>query len=258
MRSLDDPHRRLNPLTGRSVLVSAGRTARPWLGRQEPPPPARPNYDPGCYLCPGNERANGERNPDYEGTFVFTNDFPALRPDTVDASSASPHRLLTTTNASGTCRVLCFSPRHDLDLAQMSVTDVRRVVDLWVEQVDELSGMYGFVQVFENRGEEMGASNPHPHGQVWATGHVPDEPALEDERQRAWLDDAGAPLLFEYADIEARDGSRVVVSNAGHPKEPATINSASITSPSAKESTSSPTERRSGRRSGRSGRSRRS
>ena len=173
----------------------------------------RPSHDPLCYLCPGSERANGERNPSYEGTFVFANDFPALRPDALEAT-ISPHRLLTTTSAPGTCRVLCFSPRHDLDLSQMSVAEVRRVVDMWVEQFDELSRRFPSVQVFENRGEEMGASNPHPHGQLWATAHVPDEHALEDDRQRAWHGSSGTPMLLEYADVELRDGSRVVVSDA--------------------------------------------
>ena len=144
---------------------------------------------------------------------MFANDYPALRPDVADLPPSS-HPLLTSTSAIGTCRVLCYSPRHDLDLAQMSVTDVRRVVDLWFDQLDELSRRYRFVQVFENRGEEMGASSPHPHGQVWATEHLPDEPALEDDRQRAWHRSTGTPLLVEYADIETRDGSRVVVSNA--------------------------------------------
>ncbi|MBK5227519.1 MAG: UDP-glucose--hexose-1-phosphate uridylyltransferase [Actinobacteria bacterium] len=212
MRLPDDPHLRLNPLTGRSVLVSQGRTTRPWLGRQEPPPPIRPSYDPQCYLCPGGERASGERNPRYEGTFVFTNDFAAVRPDTVPGSTA-PHPLLRATGAPGTCRVLCFSPRHDLDLAQMPVSEIRRVVDLWGEQIDELSRRYRYVQVFENRGEEMGASNPHPHGQLWATAHLPDEAALEDGRQRAWLESSRTPLLLEYADVELRDGSRIVVEN---------------------------------------------
>jgi UDPglucose--hexose-1-phosphate uridylyltransferase len=209
----DPPHRRLNPLNGRWVLVSEGRTARPWLGRQEPPPPAlRPRYDPRCYLCPGNERAGRQRNPSYAGTFVFTNDFPALLPDTPEEATAL-HPLLQARIAPGTCRVLCFSPRHDLDLAFMSVPEIRGVVDLWCEQIDELSQRYRSVQVFENRGEEMGASNPHPHGQLWATAHLPDEPAVEDDRQRTWLEVSGTPLLVEYADLELRQGVRVVVEN---------------------------------------------
>jgi UDPglucose--hexose-1-phosphate uridylyltransferase len=204
------PHRRFNPLSGRWVLVSAGRTARPWLGHtDEPAATSRPSYDPACYLCPGNERAGGERNPDYEGTFASTNDFPALRPDGRPAPEPEP--ILRVAAASGTCRVLCFSPRHDLDLALMSPAEIGRVVDLWVEQTAELGRRYRSVLVFENRGEEMGASNPHPHGQLWASEHVPDVAATEDERQRAAIDASGRPLLLEYAELEVREGDRVVL-----------------------------------------------
>lgn len=207
------PHRRLNPLNGRWVLVSQGRTARPWLGRTESPPAVlRLRYDPQCYLCPGNERAGGQRNPDYGGTFAFTNDFAALDPDTPDGS-VELDPLLQARSGPGTCRVLCFSPRHDLDLAQMSVPQIRLVVDLWFEEIAELSPRYRSVQVFENRGDEMGASNPHPHGQLWASAHLPDEPAIEDERQRIGRRASGTPLLIAYAELEVRHQARVVVEN---------------------------------------------
>jgi UDPglucose--hexose-1-phosphate uridylyltransferase len=213
MRLLDHPHRRRNPLTGRWVLVAAGRTRRPWQGQEErPPPEVRPRYDPDCYLCPGNARAGGERNPSYAETFVFTNDFAALRPDT-PAGEVAPHPLLQAHTQPGTCRVLCFSPRHDLTLARMSVEQVRTVVDLWAGQVAELAADYRWVQVFENRGESMGASNPHPHGQVWASAVLPDEPAAEDHAQRTHLRETGRPLLVDYAELEAADGTRVVVAN---------------------------------------------
>jgi UDPglucose--hexose-1-phosphate uridylyltransferase len=213
MRLLDHPHRRRNPLTGRWVLVAAGRTRRPWQGQEErPPAEERPRYDPDCYLCPGNARAGGERNPSYAETFVFTNDFAALRPGT-PASEVAPHPLLQAHTQPGTCRVLCFSPRHDLTLARMSVEQVRTVVDLWAVQVAELAADYRWVQVFENRGESMGASNPHPHGQVWASAVLPDEPAAEDHAQRTHLRETGRPLLVDYAELEAADGTRVVVAN---------------------------------------------
>jgi UDPglucose--hexose-1-phosphate uridylyltransferase len=174
--------------------------------------PPRPRHDPSCYLCPGNERASGERNPAYEWTFAFTNDFAALHPDTAE-SSAQQGQLLQLRTGPGTCRVLCFSPRHDLDLAMMSGPQIRHVVNLWVDQVAELAKRYRSVLVFENRGEDMGASNPHPHGQLWASAHLPDEPAIEDERQRAAFASSGRPLLLDYADLELEHEARVVVEN---------------------------------------------
>jgi UDPglucose--hexose-1-phosphate uridylyltransferase len=206
------PHRRHNPLTGEWVLVSPQRTQRPWRGQVEKvPAQVRPAYDPACYLCPGNERAGGVRNPAYERTFVFTNDFAALLPDTPH-SGAGPG-LLRWESQPGTCRVICFSPRHDLTLPEMARADVRHVVDVWAEQVLELGPRYAWVQVFENKGAMMGASNPHPHGQVWAVDTLPNEPAKEDRQQRAYLAQHGAPLLLEVAELEAREGERVVVEN---------------------------------------------
>jgi UDPglucose--hexose-1-phosphate uridylyltransferase len=192
------------------VLVSAGRTARPWLGGVEPSPPAdRPRYDPTCYLCPGNERANGRRNPRYDGTYTFTNDFAALDPGTPETSSDARSMLRLRTGP-GTCRVLCFSPRHDLDLARMPAAGIERVVELWADQTAELARRYRSVLLFENRGEAMGASNPHPHGQLWATAYVPDEVAIEDERQRAAFEAGGEPLLVAYAELERREAARTV------------------------------------------------
>lgn len=202
------PHRRYDPLLDRWVLVSVGRTRRPWMGSRESVARGEsPAYDPSCYLCPGNVRANGERNPDYTSTFVFTNDFAALHEDSPTARHAEG--LLTWEGERGTSRVVCFSPRHDLGLGSMDQADVRRVVDLWADQTTELGQRYRWVQVFENRGSEMGASSPHPHGQIWAGSALPTDAAREDASQRAHLAASGTPMLVEYVAQEA-GGPRVV------------------------------------------------
>ena len=203
------PHRRYNPLIDEWVLVSAGRTNRPWLGAEEPEPEGTGvHYDPSCYLCPGNVRANGHQNPDYPETYVFTNDFSALRPDT--AVGVFDDGLLRAEGERGLCRVVCFSPRHDLTLGRMSHEAVRHVVDLWADQSTELGAAYRWVQVFENRGEAMGASNPHPHGQIWAGTALPVEGAREVATQEAHFASTGRRLLLDYVDRES-DGPRVVV-----------------------------------------------
>ncbi len=202
------PHRRYNPLLDEWVLVSPERTRRPWQGREETPPPEHlPAYDASCYLCPGKARASGNQNPDYAGTFVFTNDFAALRPDV--SSDRLERGLLVAEGEPGTCRVVCFSPRHDLTMARMSQAEVRRIIDVWASQTAELGAEYRWVQVFENRGETMGASSPHPHGQIWAGTALPVEGAREDAAQRGWRDANGTRLLLEYASQEHR-GPRVV------------------------------------------------
>jgi UDPglucose--hexose-1-phosphate uridylyltransferase len=209
----EHPHRRYNPLTGEWLLVSPHRTKRPWKGQvEEPPQETRPRYDPTCYLCPGNERASGECNPNYEHTYVFTNDFAALLPDTPGASVVA-HPLLRAECVQGTCRVICFSPRHDLTLPEMAVEEIRAVVDVWAAQIAELGQRYRWVQVFENKGAIMGCSNPHPHGQVWALDALPNEPTKEDRQQHSYFDEHGVPLLVDYADLEISQQVRIVVEN---------------------------------------------
>jgi UDPglucose--hexose-1-phosphate uridylyltransferase len=183
------PHRRYDPLSDQWVLVSAGRTKRPWLGRKERPSDEEtlPAYDPDCYLCPGNARVSGAQNPEYRSTYVFTNDFAALRPDAGD--ERIDEGLLRAEAQPGTCRVICFSPRHDLTLTRMATPSVREVVDVWADQTSELGADWRWVQVFENRGAAMGASNPHPHGQIWAGAALPDRAAREDASQRRHLAD---------------------------------------------------------------------
>ena len=202
-------HRRQNPLTGRWVLVSPHRTQRPWLGQIEPQ--AAPDlqvHDANCYLCPGNKRANGATNPNYEGPWAFQNDFPAL----LLGSNADieAQDLFRAEVVSGECRVICFSPNHSLTLPQLSKEQVRSVIDCWAAQSSELGTQYTWIQLFENKGAAMGCSNPHPHGQLWASSHVPDEPAIEDVRQRAYLAETGHSLLTEVAAQEA-GGPRVVI-----------------------------------------------
>lgn len=219
------PHRRLNQLTGEWVLVSPHRTQRPWLGQVETLPTTElPAYDPNCYLCPGNTRANGAQNPAYTETFVFENDFAALLPDipldrvSVRAPAVDGEigpALLHAEAERGICRVVCFSPRHDLTLAQMSQTDVRRVVEVWAEQYREL-GAIDWVQsvlIFENRGAMMGASNPHPHGQIWANEQLPNEMRKELATQTAYWHEHNRCLLCDYLALELDAGERIVCAN---------------------------------------------
>ncbi len=209
----EHPHRRYNPLTGQWVLVSPQRARRPWQGgREQPPAEDRPLYDPDCYLCPGNLRANGERNPAYDDTFVFVNDFAAVLPDAPDLAD-NQASLLRMRPVRGEARVICFSPRHDLTLARMSTAEIEIVLDLWARQTSELGGRYQWVQIFENRGELMGASNPHPHGQIWATNELGDIPAAEDRCQRAYYERRGSPLLLDYAGLELEERERLVLEN---------------------------------------------
>ena len=213
----DTPHRRRNALTGEWVLVSPHRAKRPWLGQVERVAPAsRPAYDPTCYLCPGNERAGGVRNPEYTSTFVFDNDFAALKPVS-HAMQMNVDGLLTARTESGTCRVICFSPRHDLSLPSLPVAEIRRAVDVWAEQYEELGARadINHVQIFENKGAMMGASNPHPHCQVWAQQSIPMEALREGECMREHHARTGRTLLSDYLQLELKAEERIVCQNDG-------------------------------------------
>ncbi len=217
----ETPHRRYNPLTGNWILVSPHRTQRPWQGKQESTAQPRPAHDPDCYLCSGNTRAGGQINPQYTDTFVFDNDYPALLSQPDDSSCAvnapapvAAADLFRTEPVQGTCRVICFSPRHDLTLPQMPAEAIRRVVDLWAQQTEELGVQYEWVQVFENKGAVMGCSNPHPHGQIWASNRLPDIPAEEDKHQADYAHRSGSALLVNYMGYELEFAERIVVDSA--------------------------------------------
>jgi UDPglucose--hexose-1-phosphate uridylyltransferase len=211
------PHRRFNQLTRDWVLVSPHRTKRPWLGRVEKPAAANlPAYDPTCYLCPGNERADAARNPKYTSTFVFDNDFAALLPDgpSFDVDDGG---LLVARTEKGICRVMCFSPQHDLTIPRMSLSAICEVIGVWTAEFRWLreSDWVRHVQIFENRGALMGASNPHPHCQIWATASVPDVPAKELASFRAYREEKKSCLLCDYLQLELQHGERVVCENDG-------------------------------------------
>ena len=209
-----DPHRRLNPLTGDWILVSPHRAKRPWRGQMETPAASAPAHDPDCYLCPGARRANGAQNPLYEDVYVFDNDFAALLPTTA-TNAINDGDLLVAQGEPGHCRVMCFSPRHDVSIARMATGDIVRVVERWRAEFVSLGALdaVNSVQIFENHGAAMGASNPHPHCQIWASGGIPNETAREGRAQRDYLARRGSCLLCDYLARESALRERIVCEN---------------------------------------------
>lgn len=211
----EQPHRRQNLLTGEWVLVSPHRNKRPWQGKVDAAGENKSvKYDPDCYLCPGNKRADGTVNPSYTGTHVFTNDYAAMMPETISAKK-NEYDILIAETVAGKCRVICFSPEHHLTLPQLSVEHLTGVIDTWCEEYKALSAdpEIKYVQIFENKGAIMGCSNPHPHGQIWASDHVPEEVRKEEENQRRYFIAHGRSLLQDYLQLEMEKQERIVIEN---------------------------------------------
>ncbi len=210
---INQPHRRYNPLKDEWILISPHRTKRPWQGKEEEAvTEEKPVYDPQCYLCPGNIRANGQKNPSYTNTYVFPNDFQALLSN-ASTGIQKESDIFQVETVQGECRVLCFSPKHNVTLSQMSVDEINTVITLWIDQINELIPHYKWIQIFENKGSMMGASNPHPHGQIWASNFIPQEIQKEDSAQRQYFQKHHSQLLVDYVSEELRKQERVVASN---------------------------------------------
>lgn len=208
-------HTRYNILTGDWILVSPHRTKRPWQGKVEDvPQDDRPAYDPTCYLCPGNKRADGSVNPNYTDSFVFTNDFASLLPDTPEGD-LNVNDLLIAGSAKGTCRVISFSPDHSLTLPQLSVEGITKVIDLWCKEYEEIASdtSIKYIQIFENKGAIMGCSNPHPHGQIWAQNSLPVEIYKETLQQEKYFQEKGRSILSDYLQLELEQKERIVLEN---------------------------------------------
>jgi UDPglucose--hexose-1-phosphate uridylyltransferase len=218
LSSTTRPHRRYNPLRGQWVLVSPQRTQRPWQGQtNKPAPPPKIAYDPTCYLCPGNPRAGGAHTPAYTGVYAFDNDYPALLPpEPATTPPPETNSLLIAEPESGRCRVICFDPNHSLTLSNMPVESIVNVINVWIEETEQLGSdpTINYVTIFENRGAMMGSSNPHPHCQIWATAHIPDEPAAEGAQQLIYTEQHGRTLLADYLAQELTAKTRIVCQNS--------------------------------------------
>lgn len=211
----EHPHKRLNILTGDWILVSPHRTKRPWQGKVEAAAiTQRPRYDEKCYLCPGNTRSDGTVNPEYTAPYAFVNDFSSLLKDTPEGN-LNTKGLLQAKSEKGICKVICFSPRHDLTLAQMEVREITQVINTWKSEFKDLSKneWIKYIQIFENKGDIMGCSNPHPHGQIWAQSSVPGEPAKETVQFSNYYKENGQSLLSAYLAEEDKTKERVVIEN---------------------------------------------
>lgn len=213
-------YRRWNPLTGEPSLVSSHRLSRPWDGQTEKiDEPTVPDYEKSCYICPGNRRVGGQVNPQYIETFVFGNDTPALLATVVETSPGSlkttSHNLFREERETGVCEVISYSPKHNKTMANMSVEEIEKVVSLWRERFIEIGSRQDInhVLIFETRGSEMGSSNSHPHGQIWAQEHIPNIPALENDKQKKYFDETGRNLLLDYVNQEIAKDERLVYAN---------------------------------------------
>ncbi len=211
----EHPHSRLNILSGDWILVSPHRTKRPWQGKVEAAQAdQRPPYDPNCYLCPGNKRADGSENPEYKASYVFTNDYSSLLLNTPEGG-LNDDELLVANSQRGICRVISFSPRHDLTLPEMETADIRKVVDVWQTEYQDLATYpwIKHIQIFENKGDIMGCSNPHPHGQIWAQNSIPVEVAKETQQQKVYFEQKGRSLLGDYLQLELKKQERIIFEN---------------------------------------------
>uniref|UniRef100_A0A1A9WY44 Galactose-1-phosphate uridylyltransferase n=1 Tax=Glossina brevipalpis TaxID=37001 RepID=A0A1A9WY44_9MUSC len=213
--STEHQHRRLNPLNGKWILVCPHRMLRPWSGQQELPQLLDdiPEFDSNNPLCPGVVRANGSRNPDYKNTFVFTNDFPALLENVPQPPPSEDDPLFQAASATGICRVMCFHAKSNLTLSLISVEEIELIVAEWINQFNDLSRKYIWVQIFENKGSAMGCSNPHPHCQIWACSFLPSEPSIKDEYLRKYFQKYKRPLLSDYITKELQKKERIVIEN---------------------------------------------